>query len=168
MPTPRTSLIAAFGARTRAIGRAGGLLWSLPTDMRRFKELTTGHPVVMGRKTWESLPERFRPLPGRPNFVVTRDQSYKAPGAIVAYSLESALAQARAVPDNDEVFVIGGGQLYAEALALAERLYLTLVDDDAEGDVFFPDYPEFTRVVEETRDEENGLPYTFLTLERKT
>lgn len=166
MPTTRISLIAALGARTRSLGKGGALLWSLPGDMKRFKALTTGHPVVMGRKTWESLPERFRPLPGRTNFVVTRDESYEAPGATVAYSLESALAQAKAVPDNDEVFVIGGGQIYAEALPYAERLYLTLVEDDAPGDTFFPEYPEFTKVIEEESVEENVVRYTFRTLER--
>jgi dihydrofolate reductase len=162
---PRISLISALGRRTRAIGRGGDLIWKLSNDHARFRHLTQGHPVIMGRKTWESLPERYRPLPGRTNFVVTRSAMYAAPGATVSPSLTSAIESATNVPGSDEVFIIGGGQLYAEAFPLADRLYLTLVDDDTPGDVYFPAYGIFTKVIEEESFE--GTPsYSFVTLER--
>ena len=160
------SLIAVMGARTRAIGKDNDLLWRLPEELARFKRITLGHPVIMGRKTWESIPEKFRPLPGRTNVVVTRDTSYEAVGAEVAHSLEEALTQAKSQSGSEEIFIIGGAQLYSEALSAADRLYLTLVDDDKEGEAFFPDYGAFTKIVEETPSEENGIRYTFLTLER--
>ncbi|MEK7080068.1 MAG: dihydrofolate reductase [Patescibacteria group bacterium] len=160
------SLIAVMGARTRAIGKDNDLLWRLPEELARFKRITLGHPVIMGRKTWESIPEKFRPLPGRTNVVVTRDTSYEAVGAEVAHSLEEALTQAKTQSGSEEIFIIGGAQLYAEALPIADRLYLTLVDDDKEGEAFFPDYGAFMKIVEETPGEENGIRYTFLTLER--
>src|SRR3989344_8265108 len=100
------SLIAAIG-KNRELGKGGRLLWHIPEDMRRFKALTLGHPVIMGRKTWESLPQMFRPLPGRTNIVVTRQTGYEASGAIVADSLEAARAAAARAPGADEVFVIG-------------------------------------------------------------
>ena len=166
-PAPHISLIAALGARTRAIGKDGKLLWHIPEDLRRFKALTEGHPVVMGRKTWESLPGKFRPLPARTNIVVTRQADYMAPGATVVDSLESALAAAASAPGADEIFVIGGGELYAAALPLASRLYLTLVDSDVPGDAFFPDYePEFKTVIEHEAHPEHSPPFEWRTLER--
>jgi dihydrofolate reductase len=113
------SLIAAIGAGNRALGKDGQLLWQIPDDLKRFKAITSGHPVIMGRKTWESLPEKFRPLPGRLNIVVTRQEGYEATGAEVCASLETALAMAQgthAAEGGMEVFVIGGGELYKEAL----------------------------------------------------
>src|SRR5262245_57390493 len=133
----RISMIAAIGANTRALGKDGDLLFKIPEDLKRFRTLTKGHPVIMGRKTWESLPEAVRPLPGRANFVITRQLNYEAPGALVVDSIEEAIASAKIVGGNDEMFIIGGGELYTLGLPLADRLYLTLVDDDAEGDVFF-------------------------------
>ena len=129
------SLIAALAAN-RAIGKDNELLWQLPEDMRHFRETTRGKPVIMGRKTWESLPEAFRPLPGRHNIVVSRDPDYQAPGATLAASLADAL---RLAADVEEVFVIGGGELYSQALPLASRLYLTEIEQDFDGDVFFPE-----------------------------
>ncbi len=129
------SLIAAV-ASNRAIGKGQQLLWHLPDDMRHFRETTRGKPVIMGRKTWESLPAAFRPLPGRRNLVVSRNPAYQAPGATLAASLEDAL---RAAADAAEVFVIGGAELYRQALPLAARLYLTEVAASAEGDAFFPE-----------------------------
>ena len=132
------SLIAAI-ARNRAIGKDGQLLWQLPEDMRHFREITSGKPLIMGRKTWESLPEKFRPLPGRLNIVVSRNPQYHAAGAVLSASLEDALQQAaRLVPGAAEVFVIGGAELYRQALPLADRLYLTEIDADFVGDTFFP------------------------------
>src|SRR3954452_7140596 len=124
-------------ARNRVIGRDGGLPWHLPADLRRFRELTTGHAVVMGRKTYESLPERFRPLPNRRNLVLSTDPAYRADGAEVFADLASALDACH----GDECFVIGGGATYAEALPHAHRIYATEIDADVEGDAFFPDLP---------------------------
>ena len=132
------SLIAAI-ARNRAIGKDGQLLWQLPEDMRHFREITSGKPLIMGRKTWESLPEKFRPLPGRLNIVVSRNPQYHAAGAVLSASLEDALQQAaRLAPGAAEIFVIGGAELYRQALPLADRLYLTEIDADFVGDTFFP------------------------------
>lgn len=163
--TPRVSLIAAIGARTRAIGKDNQLLWQLPEDLKRFKRITDGHPVVMGRKTWESLPEKFRPLLGRTNIVVSRQEGYDAPGAIVVHSIDAALDAAEKAPGNEEIFIIGGAQLYADALPYADRLYLTSVNDDAEGDAFFPPYPDFTEIIEYA-EMEGMPPSTFVVLER--
>src|SRR3989344_734446 len=117
------AIIAALGEQTRALGKNNELLWHIPDDLKRFKELTLGHPVIMGRKTWESLPPKFRPLPGRTNIVVTRQAGYVAEGAVVADSLETARVGATRAPGADEMFVIGGGELYREALPFADRLY---------------------------------------------
>jgi dihydrofolate reductase len=126
------ALVVAY-ARNRVIGRDGGLPWHLPSDMRHFRELTTGGTVVMGRKTYASIPERFRPLPGRRNIVLSRDAAFRAPGAEVVSSLSAALDAC-----GRDCFVIGGGATYAEALDHAERVVATEVAEDVEGDTFFP------------------------------
>lgn len=127
-------------ARNRVIGARGGLPWRLKDDMAFFKRTTMGAPVIMGRKTWESLP--IRPLPGRANIVLTRDWRYEAADAARVYSsFAAAVNAARAIADRegrDEVFVIGGAELYAAALPLADRIYLTEVDTEVEGDAHFP------------------------------
>ncbi|MEK7114316.1 MAG: dihydrofolate reductase [Patescibacteria group bacterium] len=160
----RIAIIAAIG-RGRELGKSGYLIWHLTDDMQRFKELTMGHPVIMGRKTWESLPERFRPLPGRTNIVVTRQAEYVVPGAMAVDSFENARTIASLGEGADEIFVIGGGELYREALPLANRLYLTLVDATAEADTYFPPYEQDFKI---TSDETGtGEPsHRFLTLER--
>lgn len=129
-------LIAAV-AKNGVIGNANKLPWHLPEDLKHFKELTTGHAVIMGRKTWESLPERFRPLPGRRNIVITRNPAYQAPGATVVHSLAEAL-KVGAGGTAEKLFVIGGAELYAHALPLAKRLELTEIDAAFEGDAYFP------------------------------
>ena len=128
-------VVVAAVARNGVIGREGGIPWHIPEDLARFRALTTGHPVVMGRKTWDSLPDRFRPLPGRRNVVVTRNPAWSADGAERAASLEDALDL---LDDLETVFVIGGASLYAEALPLADALELTEVELEVEGDAFFP------------------------------
>ena len=149
------------------IGRGNDLIWKIPNDQLRFKTLTLGHPVVMGRKTWESIPEKFRPLPGRANFVITRDGSYQAPGAVVATSLEDALKQAREAPGSEKIFIVGGGEIYKAALPLADRLYLTVIDKEVEGDTFFPEYKHlFTKKISEEHHEFEGLEYSYLILEK--
>lgn len=132
---PEIIIIAAV-ARNRAIGKDNQLLWNIPEDMAHFRQLTRGHAVLMGRKTWESLPERFRPLPGRRNIVITRQADYPAPGAIVATSLETGIAAAQ---DQERLFIIGGADIYAQAMPLADRLEITEVDLEPEGDAWFPE-----------------------------
>lgn len=160
-------MIAALGRDTRAIGKNGTLLWSVPEDMARFKKLTSGHPVIMGRKTWESIPVRFRPLPGRTNIVVTRDETYAAEGGVVTHSLADALGAAKAAPGAEEIFIMGGGELYREGLPFANRFYLTLVDSNEDGDAYFPEYADtFTKVLLDEQHDHDGLLYSFVTLER--
>lgn len=132
---PEIILIAAV-ARNRVIGKDNRLLWNIPEDMAHFKALTQGHAVLMGRKTWESLPPRFRPLPGRRNIVISRQGDYAAPGAEVAASLEAGIALAA---DAAQLFIIGGADIYAQAMACADRLEITEVDLAPEGDAWFPE-----------------------------
>jgi dihydrofolate reductase len=128
-------VIIAAVARNRVIGKDNQLLWNIPEDMAHFKALTSGHTVIMGRKTWESLPPRFRPLPGRRNIVVSRQPDYAAPGAELADSLENALNLAST---EATVFIIGGEQIYRQAMTVADRLEITEVDLEPEGDAWFP------------------------------
>ena len=165
MSTPTLSLIAAMGDN-RVIGRDNGLPWRLPADLSHFKALTMGKPMIMGRLTWESLPGL---LPGRPHIVITRDPAYRAEGCLIAHSLDDAL---RAAGEAGEVMVVGGATLYREALPRADRIYLTLVHGEFEGDVLFPEFDrgawfEANRERHEP-DERNPHPYTFVTLLRRT
>jgi dihydrofolate reductase len=157
-------LVAAV-ARGGVIGRAGTIPWRVPEDMARFRQLTMGHPVIMGRRTWDSLPDRFRPLPGRRNVVVTRNPGGSAEGAERAASVEDAL---RLVDGAKRVFVIGGGELYAEALPLANELLLTELALDVEGDTMFPkwDRGDFEMTSREEHVSETGLPFAFVTYVR--
>jgi dihydrofolate reductase/diadenosine tetraphosphate (Ap4A) HIT family hydrolase len=159
------SLIVAR-ARNGVIGSDGGLPWHLPTDLRRFRELTTGHAVLMGRRTYESLPDRFRPLPGRRNLVITRDPAWEPaePGAEVFGSLEAALDAC-----GRDCFVIGGAEVYAQAAPVADRVLLTEVDAEPEGDVVLPDLPAAEWRVAEAGEPltENGLGFRFVTLARR-
>ena len=158
-------LIAAV-ARHRGIGRENALLWRLPDDLARFKALTLGHPVMMGRKTWDSLPAKFRPLPGRRNIVLSRNTAWQGAGAEAFASLADALF---ACADAPLVFVIGGAQIYAEALPLADRLELTEIDADFEADAFFPawDRAAFTETRRETNTSAQGWRYDFVTFEKR-
>ncbi|MFN4341015.1 MAG: dihydrofolate reductase [Azonexus sp.] len=128
-------VIIAAVARNRVIGKDNTLIWNIPEDMAHFKALTSGHTVIMGRKTWESLPPRFRPLPGRRNIVISRQADYAAPGAELADSLDSALRLAASGPI---AFIIGGAQIYEQAMAVADRLEITEVDLEPAGDAWFP------------------------------
>lgn len=159
---PRVVLIAALD-RNRAIGKANALPWRLAEDLARFKRLTLGHPVVMGRKTYDSI---GRPLPGRDNIVVSRDRSLAIPGATVVGSLDAALAAAGAA---DQVYVIGGGEIYALALPRADRLELTEVETAIAGDAWFPAWKRasFREVARERHlDRACGLAFSFVTYER--
>jgi dihydrofolate reductase len=155
------ALIAAVAANG-VIGAGNELPWRLPEDMKRFRALTIGHAVIMGRKTRESLP---RPLPDRQNIVVTRDTGYRAPGAEIAPTLDGALALVRLPPP---VFCIGGGEIYRMALARAGTLYLTEIDRDFEGDVTFPrlDRADWRETSRESH-EADGLRYDFVTYARR-
>ena len=158
------ALVAAM-TEDRVIGRGNGLPWHLPEDLRHFKRLTLGHPVVMGRKTWESV---GTPLPGRHNIVVTRQRGYQADGADVAPSLQAALGLVR---DEPEVFVVGGAEIYAQALPLADTIHLTVIHTrDVPGDVHFPPFegPEWA-IAEELQhpaDERHAWPLSFRRYER--
>jgi dihydrofolate reductase len=156
------AVVVAYSAN-RVIGRDGGLPWHLPSDMKHFRELTTGGTVVMGRKTYESIPERFRPLPGRRNVVLSASRAALA-GAEVHASLDAALAAA-----GDPCFVIGGGETYAEALPRASRVYATEVDGDVAGDTFFPALPaaEWACVSAAEPVAENGHAFTIRVYERR-
>jgi dihydrofolate reductase len=147
----------------RVIGRDNALPWRLPADLRRFKRLTLGHHLLVGRKTWESI---GRPLPGRTMVVITRRRDYRAEGATIVHSLDQALAIAREAGD-DEAFVAGGEQIYREAVGTADRIYLTLVHATVEGDAFFPDCDRsaWVEVEREEReaDERNPHAVSFIT-----
>ncbi|MDX9707208.1 MAG: dihydrofolate reductase [Azospira sp.] len=155
------SLIAAMDRR-RLIGRDNALPWRLPEDLRHFKATTLGKPVIMGRKTWESL---GRPLPGRRNIVVSRHPDYVAEGGETATSLPAALALAG---EADEVFIIGGADIYRQALPLAQRLHLTEIDAEFAGDAWFPEFPlaEWREAARETQRSADGLDFAFVRYER--
>ena len=148
-------------AENRVIGRNGSIPWDIPEDRRRFWELTMGHPVIMGRRTFEAI---GHPLPGRKNIVLTRQPAFRAEGCLVVNSLLSAL---RACGEDKEVFICGGGELYREALPLAERVYLTVVHGEFQGDVVFPELPAGEFAETERRRDGGADVCTFLVLERK-
>jgi len=164
MKTSPLSIIAAM-ARNRVIGRDNRLPWRLPADLQHFKRITMGKPMIMGRKTWESLPGL---LPGRRHIVVTRDRDYQGVGAEVVHSLDQAMSQAG---DVDEIMLVGGANLYAQAMGLASRLYLTEIDADVEGDAWFPEFdPAQWREVsreDHSGDEQNPHSYAFRVLDRR-
>lgn len=159
MKKPIISLIAAL-AGNRAIGKDNKLLWHISEDLKRFKRLTSGHPVIMGRKTFESI---GKPLPNRTNIIITRDPGYTADGCVVVNSLEKAIEEAKKV-EAEELFIIGGAQIFNQSLPIADKLYLTLVEGDFDGDVFFPDYSEFNTIVHQENKKENGFIFTFIDL----
>lgn len=160
MPASLT-LIVAYSTN-RAIGRDNALPWKLPGDLAHFKRSTLGHPIIMGRKTWDSL---GRPLPGRANIVISRNPDFTAAGATVVPTLQAAID---ACGDVTEAFVIGGAQIYAQALPLAQRVLATEVHADVEGDAFFPLLPSFQwkEVSREPQPAENGYDYDFVTYQR--
>lgn len=152
------------------IGKDNRLIWRLPADMKFFKDKTTGHCVVTGRRNYESIPEKFRPLPERKNIVVTRQLNYEAPGAVVVNSLEAAVAFAREANET-ELFIIGGGEIYREAIAICDAVYLTRIYHNFEGDTFFPELLpgewKLTWSEEHPADEKHLYRFTFQLWERK-
>jgi len=191
MNKQRVSIIAAIDEK-RGLGKNNDLLFRIPEDLKRFRQLTAGKSVIMGRKTFESI---GRPLPNRTNIVITRDKNFKTAGTIVTHSLREALEKARNVilstfatlsvnsakdlgdsssrfrrTQNDirsqEIFIIGGGQIFEQVMPLVQKLYLTLVEGDYGADTFFPDYSEFKKVVYQEKGQSGNYRYTFLDLER--
>ena len=164
-PLSEIALIAAV-ARNGAIGRDNQLLFVEPADRRHFKQLTLGCPVIMGRKTWDSLPAKVRPLPGRRNLVLSRDPAFTAEGAEVCADLPNALARVAA---EARAFVIGGAQLYALALPLVQRLLLTEIDADLPGDTHFPawDRSQFDEVSRQSQRSMTGMAYDFVEYRRR-
>ena len=160
MTRPRIGLIWAQ-ARGGVIGKDGAMPWHLPEDLAHFKRTTLSHPVIMGRKTWGSIPPRFRPLPGRTNIVVTRQPDWHESGSQPAPSLREALQQCE---NADKVWVIGGAQIYAQALPLADELVVTEINADFDGDAFAPAIgPEWHEIARERIVAANGLPLAFVT-----
>jgi dihydrofolate reductase len=161
--SPRLHLIFARAANG-VIGRDNTLPWHLPEDLAHFKRTTLGCPVIMGRKTWDSLPPRFRPLPGRLNVVVTRNPHWQAEGALRAGSLAEAIAHC---PPATDAWVIGGAQLYAQALPLARSAVVTEIGRDFEGDAFAPAFgPDWQETAREAHTSAGGLPFAFVTFTR--
>jgi dihydrofolate reductase len=153
------SLIAAM-AENRVIGRDNAIPWRLPDDLKRFRQITMGHPVIMGRKTFESI---AKPLPGRKNIIITRNPDFHPEECIVAHDLRDALAECA---DSDEVFICGGGEIFREALPLADRIYLTVIHEEIEGDTFFPRIPgDFHEVCREKA--ETPIRHSFVLYEKK-
>jgi len=165
MQKPRISIIVSIG-KNLVIGRQDKLMWPIPEDLKRFKRLTMGHPVIMGRKTFESILATLgKPLPGRTNIVISR-RNLDIEGAVAVHSLEEAIQKAGEV-DKEEIFIGGGAQVYEQALPYVDKLYLTLIDDVKKGDTFFPPYEHlFTKKMFEEEREHNGLKYKWVDLER--
>lgn len=175
------SAVAAIG-KNRVLGKNNELLWPIPDDLKRFKELTMGHPVIMGRKTFESILSTLKkPLPDRTNIVVTRSKKLPKLNAeqsegeavgvfcevILADSVKDAIEKACVASGSEEIFIIGGAQIYEQALPFVDRLYLTLIEAEEEGDAFFPPYETiFTKKLSEESREHNGLKYKWVTLEK--
>lgn len=186
MVKPKISIISAIG-KNRELGKNNSLLWNIKADMKHFKDLTEGHVVIMGRKTYESLPEKFRPLPNRVNIVVTRDpmftisaRSYQDSNlkVFVCHSIEEAIeiTNDKSQITNkfqilnfkpDEIFIIGGASIYTQGIKYADKLYLTLIDKAyPDADAFFPDFSEFKNMVSEKIGKEGELTYKFIELKR--
>lgn len=171
MANVRISAIAAI-TDERGLGKDNHLLVHIPGELPRFKQITMGHPIIMGRKTFESI---GRVLPNRANIIISRKNIYNSLKAdesnsvIVCQNLEQAIGeaiQAAKQTEVNEIFIIGGGQIFAEALPQIDRLYLTVIHKNFPADVFFPDYSDFTKVIEKEENTSEGFSYTFLTLER--
>lgn len=159
MNKPTISIIAAIG-KNRELGKNNKLLWNIPDDLKRFRKLTTGHAIIMGRKTYESI---GKPLPNRQNIIITRDKNFTAPGCTVTASLEEALNTARQ-NEKEEIFIIGGGQIYAQAIDLTNKLYLTYIDATFEADTYFPEYKRFKKIEKQEKGKTEKYTYTFIDL----
>lgn len=163
------SLIAAV-SKNGVIGKDNDLPWSLPDDMKYFMQTTSRHHVIMGRKNYESIPEKFRPLPNRTNIVVTHQRDYQAPGCVVVHSIDSALAVARQ-GDDEEIFIIGGAGIFSQSLEVTQRMYLTEIDAVVDGDIFFPEYDPSDWIETSRRhhptDERHAFSFDFVVYDRQ-
>ncbi|MBA3705630.1 MAG: dihydrofolate reductase [Bacteroidetes bacterium] len=163
------SIIVAV-AENNVIGKNNSLIWHLPADMKFFKEKTTGHCVITGRKNYESIPEKFRPLPNRTNIIITHQKNYNAPGAIIVGSIEEAIKKAEQT-DDKEIFIIGGAEIFKQTMHLADTIYYTKIYHLFEGDTFFPElkqqeWQEFNRT-DHHADEKNKYRYSFIEFKKK-
>ncbi len=157
-------IIIVAVAENNAIGKDNRLLWRLPDDMKFFKEKTEGHCVVTGRRNYESIPEKFRPLPGRTNIVVTRQKDYSAPGAMVVESIDAAIELAKG-RGEDQLYIIGGGEIYAQCMGIADEILFTRVHHSFDADTFFPEIgSEWKEVWSEHHavDEKHAYSFTFI------
>lgn len=158
-------ILIAAAAENNALGKDNDLLWHLPDDFKRFKQLTTGHYIIMGRKTFESFP---KPLPNRTHVVITRQKAYKPEGCIVVHSLEQALKN---VPENENVYIIGGGEIYKQAMEMADMIELTRVHHSFEADAYFPeinwDNWQIKEALFHPADERHAYSFTYQTLVKK-
>jgi dihydrofolate reductase len=163
------SIIVAV-SENNVIGKDNALIWHLPNDMKFFKEKTSGHCIITGRKNYESIPEKFRPLPNRTNIIITRQKDYNAPGAIVVGSIDEAIEKAKQTGD-EEIFIIGGAEIFKQSMHLADKLYLTKIYHLFEGDVFFPEtFPNHWKEVDRKKgivDEKNKYEHDFIVYEKK-
>lgn len=157
----KISIIVALDDKN-GIGKDGGMPWNIPSDLKRFKKITEGHPVIMGRKTFESI---GKPLPKRTNIIITRN-NFKQEDLIIKHSLKEAIEEAKKASGSDEVFIVGGGQVFKEAMVLADKIYLTKIEGDYNADTFFPDYSSFAKKTYEDSKEENGYKFKFIDLEK--
>ena len=164
MDRPYISFVVAIGKNTRAIGKNGDLLFRIPEDLQHFKNVTMGHPMIMGRKTFDSI---GRVLPGRTSIVISRHNAVLQKGVVVCHSIEQAIETAKSL-DDTEVTIIGGGEIFILALPYVNRIYLTEVDDDTEGDAYFPeiDLSDYTET-DRKEGEFDGLKYVIRTLDKK-
>ena len=167
----KISIVVAIGdgrMHNRVLGKENKLLWHIPDDMKRFRTITNGHPIIMGRKTFESIISyRGKPLPNRTNIVLTRDPAWHYDGVLRAGTMEEAIELAKEQPGSEEIFIGGGGEVYALALPYVDKLYLTLIEDDQEGDSFFPEYEhEFTKKTFDEKREYEGVKYSWVDLVR--
>jgi len=161
--TQTIHIIAALCEKTRVIGDSNTLPWYIPEDLARFKRLTTGHPIIMGRKTFDSI---GKALPHRTNIIVSRNTT-EIQGCLVANSIESALKLASTAPGGEDVFIIGGGTIYEQTLPLADILHLTIIHSDFEGDVYFPEYAEFGTEISREDHLDSTPPFSFVDVIKK-
>ena len=162
-------IVVAMSRHTRAIGNTDTLIWHIPADLKHFKELTLGHPIIMGRKTFDSIVAMLgKPLPGRTNIVLTRDQDYEYPGVKVAHSLQMAIAMAEEESPK-EIHIGGGAELYRQALPLVSKLHVTWIHDEPIADTFFPPFEDEFKIIKESGGREHGgLHYEWVDYERKS
>lgn len=156
------SIIAVIG-KNHELGKDNKLLWHIPGDLARFKRITDGHPVIMGRKTFQSI---GKPLSNRSNIVISSDPAFHAAGIIIVDSLQHAIKSAKKFPGHEEIFVIGGGSVYKQAIESVDKLYLTIVNATAEADTFFPNYDSFKKIIADELQVRDDYSFRYVTIER--